>query len=287
MKVDLEGGYLKIANGLLDSLMRAPLSPSEMSVALCVLRQTYGYRGPDGRPKKTDLLAGSRLAALTGLRRPTAATALMSLEKRMIVVVARRGAGATSRVGIQTDTSLWPSRVSASPDTQGVSECGQGVSASPDSNLSANADTQKTRKTKRKTASSTRPPPGEAGTGGPLTLKQVEWLKANCPQPNMGGRDPSVDEVQAWFAAKVPVMRGLGHVALWKSAINWFPRMNARDLEDARKLAAISAMKSAKAEIDKLDAEDAPDNFDEFAAAFGSSTNTRGEDDGQHSSGMD
>ena len=57
----LEDGYVRIANELLEAIIRAPLSKRELMIVLAVVRKTYGYG------KKTDDISLSQLAQMTGV----------------------------------------------------------------------------------------------------------------------------------------------------------------------------------------------------------------------------
>lgn len=57
----LENGYTKIANEIMDELCKLQLSPCEWQVLLVVLRKTYGWN------KKTDKISLSQFQAMTGM----------------------------------------------------------------------------------------------------------------------------------------------------------------------------------------------------------------------------
>ncbi len=61
--VQCEDGYTKIANELLDAILRYPLTKREHIVVLAVIRKTYGWN------KKKDDMSLSQLADITGIDR--------------------------------------------------------------------------------------------------------------------------------------------------------------------------------------------------------------------------
>jgi len=91
----LEDGHTRIANELLEHLMRLYLAPNQWQVLLCIIRKTYGFQ------KKADFIANRQIVEDTGLVKSTISRALKRLELRNIVI--RRG----KYIGIQKDWSLW------------------------------------------------------------------------------------------------------------------------------------------------------------------------------------
>ncbi len=106
----LENGFLRIANELVEALYRVNLSAYESRVVLLVIRQTYGYN------KKMDRIALSQFAKKTGIERRNVHKVLKRLSSRKIIVVHKDDRGNIS-YGFQKDYSKW--RVS-SKQTTGV-----------------------------------------------------------------------------------------------------------------------------------------------------------------------
>lgn len=69
----LENGFTRIANELLDRLIAAGLSQNQMRIVLAVIRKTYGYN------KKRDDMTISQLATATGIHRTHASRAFHEL----------------------------------------------------------------------------------------------------------------------------------------------------------------------------------------------------------------
>jgi phage replication O-like protein O len=69
----LENGYLKIANELLEQFMIYGFSSRQWSVVMAVVRMTYGYN------KKSDALSGWQISKLTGIDRSHVSKTLAEL----------------------------------------------------------------------------------------------------------------------------------------------------------------------------------------------------------------
>lgn len=75
----LEDGYTRIANELLEALAMAKLTARQWAVLAVILRKTYGFN------KKVDDMGLSQLAAATGIAKPHVSVALRELEARNII----------------------------------------------------------------------------------------------------------------------------------------------------------------------------------------------------------
>ena len=91
----IENGYTRIANELLEALLLANLSKRQLLVAFAVIRQTYGFN------RKSDRISGSQIAALTGLRRNHCSVAVAELTEMKILH--RSG----SQLCVQKDHEQW------------------------------------------------------------------------------------------------------------------------------------------------------------------------------------
>jgi phage replication O-like protein O len=91
----LENGHSRVANELLEAILRAPLSARELKVLLTVIRETYGWN------RKAKPLSASRVGRMSGMQRTQAAHAIRRLEGRNIVTRTAEG------LGIQKDYELW------------------------------------------------------------------------------------------------------------------------------------------------------------------------------------
>jgi phage replication O-like protein O len=91
----IENGHVKIANELVEQLAKLNLPAYEWRVLWAVLRKTYGWR------KKSDYVAVSQIAEMTGLRQPHASRAKASLLKKRLLF---EQAG---KIGLQKNYELW------------------------------------------------------------------------------------------------------------------------------------------------------------------------------------
>lgn len=94
----LEDGFTRIANELLDAIMKAPLTSREARVLRAVERATFGW----GR--KSKWLAASVLGEMTGMTRQNASRALNSLLRKRVLI---REGGSRSPVHINTKVNEW------------------------------------------------------------------------------------------------------------------------------------------------------------------------------------
>ncbi len=75
----LEDGYTRFANELMEALMRTNLSAYQSRVLWAIWRNTYGYH------KKQDWLSNSQLVGMTGIRKQHISRAVRELIQRNIV----------------------------------------------------------------------------------------------------------------------------------------------------------------------------------------------------------
>ena len=91
----LEDGYTRIANEIIEALMRIYLPGNQWQVLLCIIRKTYGFR------KKVDLIANYQIVEATGLPKSTVSRALRRLEQQGLIN--RSG----KSIGFQKDWEQW------------------------------------------------------------------------------------------------------------------------------------------------------------------------------------
>jgi len=77
----IENGYIKIANEILDQLIRLKLSNYEFRVLLYIIRRTYGFN------KKKEQITLAQFSRATGIRRQHIHRSLKKLESRKIIVI--------------------------------------------------------------------------------------------------------------------------------------------------------------------------------------------------------
>lgn len=91
----VENGYTRIANELLEALLLANLSKRLLLVAIAVIRQSYGYN------RSKDCISGSQIATLTGLRSNHCNVTVVELVEMKILY--KSG----SQFGMQKDHEQW------------------------------------------------------------------------------------------------------------------------------------------------------------------------------------
>jgi phage replication O-like protein O len=93
-KAQLENGFTRIANEIIDALSSSDLKGRELRVFIAIIRETYGWN------TKEKSITLSRIGELTRIDRRHVAGVVRSLLQRNMI----RRNGIT---GIQTDVSLW------------------------------------------------------------------------------------------------------------------------------------------------------------------------------------
>ncbi|WP_251907182.1 replication protein [Klebsiella quasipneumoniae] len=94
---DLDDGFTRIANELLEAVMRAGLSQHQLLVFMAVMRKTYGFN------KKSDWVSNDQLSELTGILPHKCSAAKSVLVKRGILTQTGRV------IGINKTVSEWSS----------------------------------------------------------------------------------------------------------------------------------------------------------------------------------
>jgi phage replication O-like protein O len=125
----LEDGFTRIANELLETILGFGFSHREQSVIFAIIRKTYGY----GR--KTDDMSASQIGALCGVARQHVTTTLNGLALRNVIT--KRSGTYGMIIGIQKDHRKWIS--SDRLKTQPI-DLMDGAFASPNSGLVPNQD---------------------------------------------------------------------------------------------------------------------------------------------------
>ncbi|ASC26563.1 replication protein [Klebsiella pneumoniae] len=94
---DLDDGFTRIANELLEAVMRAGLSQHQLLVFMAVMRKTYGFN------KKADWVSNEQISMLTGILPHKCSAAKSALVKRGILTQTGRV------IGINKAVSEWSS----------------------------------------------------------------------------------------------------------------------------------------------------------------------------------
>jgi phage replication O-like protein O len=95
----LENGYTRLANELLDALINAGLTSRQWAVFMAIVRKTYGFN------KKTDDIGLSQLANMTGIAKAHVSVAVRELESRRMIT--REAGYFGHRLGINKNHRAW------------------------------------------------------------------------------------------------------------------------------------------------------------------------------------
>ena len=91
----LENGHTRIANEVLEHLIKTHLSPNQWQVLLCIIRKTYGFN------KKVDYIANFQIVEATGLGKEVVSRCLKGLTDMNLLNRNKK------HIGIQKDWELW------------------------------------------------------------------------------------------------------------------------------------------------------------------------------------
>jgi phage replication O-like protein O len=108
----LEDGYTRLANELLDAFIRAGLTSRQWAVAMAIVRKTYGFN------KKEDDLGLSQISEMTGIAKAHVSVAVRELEARRIIT--RKQGVFGHKLGINKHLKTWLAGVTKS--VTGVTE---------------------------------------------------------------------------------------------------------------------------------------------------------------------
>ena len=95
----VENGYTRIANELLEAMLCADLSGREWKVIMAIARKTYGYQ------KKADQMSYGQISEKTKIARQHVVTICGVLEKRQMIMVTR--SAESNCFAIQKDYTRW------------------------------------------------------------------------------------------------------------------------------------------------------------------------------------
>jgi len=76
----IENGYTRIANELLEAIIKHPFSRREYAVLMCIIRCTYGFN------KKEDAISGWQISEMTGIDRSHVSKTINELTKNNIIL---------------------------------------------------------------------------------------------------------------------------------------------------------------------------------------------------------
>lgn len=102
---DLDDGYTRIANELLEAVMAADLTARQLKVALAVIRKTYGFG------KKFDRITNTQIAMMTGIHHTHVCKAKNEMIAMKIIVTQGQA------IGLNKVISDWNFEVSQNSET--------------------------------------------------------------------------------------------------------------------------------------------------------------------------
>ena len=100
----IENGFTKISNELLEALTCAPLTGTQFAMIFCIIRKTYGFN------KKSDKISISQFMSMIDISRRTVIYNLQDLESKKIIKIIRRQFSEKSEINeisLNKDYSIW------------------------------------------------------------------------------------------------------------------------------------------------------------------------------------
>lgn len=101
----LENGYIKIANEIMEIFAKTNIPSSERQVIDSIIRKTYGFH------KKEDNISISQIIEMTGLSRRMVIYALQNLEAKNMIIIKReksdRMLNSINKISFQKNHKLW------------------------------------------------------------------------------------------------------------------------------------------------------------------------------------
>lgn len=83
--VDIDDGYTRIANELLEAIMQHPFTKRELNIVLAVIRTTYGYQ------RKVDAVSIWQLSNMTKIDRSHVSKSVADLKEKNVILEANGG----------------------------------------------------------------------------------------------------------------------------------------------------------------------------------------------------
>lgn len=161
---DIDDGYTRIANELLEAIASADLTARQLKVMLAYVRKTYGFN------KKTDRIADEQIAHITGLSRQNVNKAKKELLSMNCLLMDG------SRIGVNKEVSVWQfskclqvSNLVSKPETLSVSNLETNGVSKPETHK------RHTLKTDKETITPIVPKPKSHGFD-PMAVDIPEWL---------------------------------------------------------------------------------------------------------------
>lgn len=187
--IQVEDGYTRIANPILDALCCADFSPREFRVVHFVIRETYGWQVKQKR------MSGEFIASKVKLDPSRCSKVLNELIRRDVII---RHGGSRSPVSLNKNVDDWKPRVGSK--RQPPSKCAESAHCEP----SESAHCEPAYKERKETTPSLR-----SGVSGKPSKKSPaksaleyteEFEQAWSQYPKRAGSNPKRDAFKAWRA---------------------------------------------------------------------------------------
>ena len=211
MNPQLENGYTKIANEILEALCKFRIPGEQMQCLLVIFRKTYGYG------KKEDAISNSQFVKETGLKKGNVSRAISELSKKQLVIKNDNGKIPTYR--FNKDYSKWQVLSKLQP----VINITTAVIKSDNKVLSKVMDTKEKKETitKEKTLVTSDKPkqPKESKNKSLLSLGEEDFFKTLEENPLYSGINIRTlnEKMKVWCA-------GRGVHPTRRRLINWLNR---------------------------------------------------------------
>ncbi|MFQ5472258.1 MAG: replication protein [Dehalococcoidia bacterium] len=240
MDVQLEDGYTRIANAILEELPRRGLSGRQLGMMLVLVRRTWGYN------QTSAPISARSLAREMEIDHRNAQGVLRDLVARNMVVRVDRGERKTPTLSIQKDFDLWQSGVSGNASGNGpsgvVDDTPSGVTGNARAGVVHNATPKKERKKKERRAPPAGAPPPGTHTEEPDLSAAIRdkcarlrpWLLSE----EYGGRPPVPSWSWGWVEREIADAREHSSYAKAKSKLaytwKWVSRGDNWKIEAAK-----------------------------------------------------
>lgn len=99
--VQLENGFLKIANSLFEAIYRHGFTQRELTILLCIVRWTYGF------DRKSTEMSLRFIEKDTGIANSHISTVLARLESANVIVISKSHGRNAQQVSLQKDFDKW------------------------------------------------------------------------------------------------------------------------------------------------------------------------------------
>ena len=232
--VQIEHGFTRIADELLEALPLGGFTAREFKVLLVLIRLTYGFG------KVEDAISAGQISDRTGLHRRHVQVVLAGLENRGVVHVRRPGARRTSVIRIEKNFDRWSPAdtcTGASTGTSGSARSSDTAGGATGTRGGVSAGTSGGALQREETEEEEAPAIADAATASDLIRNTGYSLSPRCLLELQEMRPRGIlyplEQIAAWFIAKAPKMRAQGKTALWRAAPNWWERATPEEVEAA------------------------------------------------------